>query len=371
MIVSCPYYADERGNMNTRLLMTILVVALWYPLSGYSQWKMFEHRYEYKPGDVLLASKFIEKNGYWEGYRDDNRAGYVFLSNKWTEDLIGYSGKHMETLIGMNTDGVITGVKLLFHSEPIVLIGLKEKNYLEFLEQYPGKNIMQDLTVGKGISLDAITGATVTAVVQNAIILRSARKVASETGMIAFAKGTHRTLSKKFTRLSWTELLKLAAVENIRVTSEELGIEGEDIFLDLYFGIVTVPSIGKNVLGDALYEETIGRLGKGESALFVVSTGKGSFKGSGFARGGIFERFNIEQQDRGYAFSDKDYRSLNTIQAKDAPSFREGGLFIIRGEDFNEADRFKFNLILPYRVGGKKDFKSLSMEYKIPDSFLE
>jgi NosR/NirI family nitrous oxide reductase transcriptional regulator len=332
---------------------------------------MFEHRYEYKPGDVLKASEFVKKKGYWEGYRDKKLVGYVFLSKEWTEELIGYSGKHMETLIGMDTGGMITGVKVLFHSEPIVLIGLKEKNYLDFLNQYPGKNMRQDLAIGKGISLDTITGATVTAVVQNAIILRSARKVASQTGMIEFVEDTKATISKKFSRLSWEKLLRTEAIKNIRVTSKELDIEGDDVYLDLYFGIATVPSIGRNILGDKLYKETIERLEKGESTLVIFSGGKGSFKGSGFARGGIFERFNIEQQDRGYAFRDRDYRTLTDIKAKGAPSIKEGGLFIIRGEDFNESGQFKFNLVLPYRRGGIKEFKSFSIEYKIPDRFIE
>ncbi len=323
------------------------------------------------PEMFLKRQGFVKKKGYWEGYRGNEVAGYVFLSKEWTEKLIGYSGKHMETLIGMDKDGVITGVKVLFHSEPIVLIGLKEKNYLEFLKQYPGKNIRQDFAIGKGITLDAVTGATVTAVVQNAIIFRSARKVAYRTGMLEYAKITKRKISKKFTELSWKELLNSGGVKNIRVTSKELGIEGEDIYLDLYFGVVTVPSIGRNVVGDKLFKETIDKLRKGESAIFVVSKGEGSFKGSGFARGGIFERFGIEQQDRGYAFKDRDYSYLTEIRAEDAPSIKEGGLFIIRGDDFQAASPFKFSIVLPYRIGGKKEFKSFSADYKIPERFLE
>ena len=332
---------------------------------------MFEHRYEYKPGDVLNAEEFIEKKGYWEGYTSKKLAGYVFLSKDWTEKLIGYSGKHMETLIGMDKDGIITGVKVLYHSEPIVLIGLKEKNYLDFLDQYLGENMKKPLKIGKGISMDAVTGATVTAVVQNAIIFRSAMKVASQTGMIEFTKVDQRAISKKFMTLTWDELLKSEGIKNIRVTSKELGTEGNDDYIDLYFGLATVPSIGRNVLGENLFNETIARLGNGESALFVFAKGQGSFKGSGFARGGMFERFNIEQQERGYSFRDRDYRSLNDIKAKDAPLIKEGGLFIIKGEEFSESSQFKFNLILPYRIGGKKEFKSYSIKYKIPDMFLE
>jgi NosR/NirI family nitrous oxide reductase transcriptional regulator len=358
--------------MKRWVVLSILLSVLSLSLTGYgSQWGAFEHRYKYELKDVLDASRFEEKKGYWEGYRDNKLVGYVFLSKDWTKKLIGYSGKHMETLIGIDTDGIITGVKLLFHSEPIVLIGLKEKNYQTFLKQYPGKNIKKDYSVGKGISMDAVTGATVTVVVQNAIILRSARKVAAETGMIEFAKGAKRRISKKFAELSWKELIKSGAIKNIKISTGELGLEGKDIYLDLYFGLVTVPSIGRNVLGDRLFKETVDRLGKGESAIFIFSRGKGSFKGSGFARGGIFERFSIEQQDRGYAFKDRDYRTLTDIKAKGAPSIKEGGLFIVRGEDFESASPFKFSLVMPYRIGGKKEFKSYSAEYNIPDRFLE
>ncbi len=358
--------------MKRWILALILLFVLSLALTGYSgQWGAFEHKYEYELKDVLDASRFIEKKGYWEGYRDNKLVGYVLLSKDWTKKLIGYSGKHMETLIGFDTDGIITGIRLLFHSEPIVLIGLKEKNYQTFLKQYPGKNIREDYSVGRGIDMDAVTGATVTVVVQNAIIFRSARKVASEAGMIEYAKETKRRISKKFNELSWKELIKSGAIKNIRVSSEELGLEGKDVYLDLYFGIATVPSIGRNVLGERLFKETADRLEKGESAIFIFSRGKGSFKGSGFARGGIFERFSIEQQDRGYAFKDRDYRILTDIKAKGAPSIKEGGLFIVRGEDFESTSPFKFSLVLPYRIGGKKEFKSYSAEYNIPDRFLE
>ena len=154
------------------ILLLVLILTVCFPLAAHSdQYKMFEHHYSYKLDDVLQATKFVQKKGYWEGFKDNKLVGYVVISKDWTKKLVGYSGKHLETLIGMDTNGTITGVKLLFHSEPIVLIGIKEDNYLNFIKQYKGKNIKDPVSVGKDISMDAITGATVTAVVQNSIIL--------------------------------------------------------------------------------------------------------------------------------------------------------------------------------------------------------
>jgi len=159
-------------------LFILLLSLLLYSAPSTGQWSFFEHRYEYKLSDVIDADRFVKKDRYWEAYKDGKLVGYVLLSKDWTPKMIGYSGKHMETLIGMDPEGNITGVKLIYHSEPIVMIGLSEKQYHEFLKQYRGKNIKKELKVGREISMDAITGATVTAVVQNSIIVNSARLLA-------------------------------------------------------------------------------------------------------------------------------------------------------------------------------------------------
>lgn len=356
-----------------KILVLAIAILVLLPLAGNAgHWSMFEHRYKYELMDVLDADKFVKKDGgYWEGYKDGVPAGYAFISKEWTEDVVGYSGKHLETLIGMDMKGILTGARVLFHSEPIVLIGLKEKNYQKFMKQFSGKDIRQNLMVGKEISMDAITGATVTAVVQNSIILKSSRKVASLSGMIEYRKEVGRKISSKFSRLSWKDLVKSGVVRSIAVTEKELYGKGKGNFLELYFGVVNIPSVGRSLLGDRRYKDTVSSLREGESAIFVFSKGRGSFKGSGFARGGIFERFSLEQKDRMYSFRDTDYSILSDIKAKGAPSVREGGLFIIRGKDFEPGSSFRFNLVLPYRVGITKKFKSYSEEYKIPERFFE
>ncbi|RJQ47931.1 MAG: FMN-binding protein [Nitrospiraceae bacterium] len=356
-----------------RLILLSALLFAFYPLSAYSdQWKLFEHRYEYKPEDVLQATKFVQKKGYWEGFKDDKLAGYVFLSKEWTSKLVGYSGKHLETLIGMDTNGDITGVKIIFHSEPIVLIGLKEEYYLNFIKQYKDRNIKEPVSVGKEISMDAITGATVTAVVQNSIILESARKVAEAAGLLKAAQASGKKLSQKYAELTWEELKKSEAVKSIVVTTKELGLEDEGDYIDLYVANVTPPSIGRNILGDVFYKDIMSTIKEGESAVAIFSKGKGSFKGSGFARGGTFDRFNIEQGSKVYLFTDKDYRVLSGIKAEGAPAINEGGVFFIKDRDFVPVLPFKLTLLLPYRLSAaKKEFRSFRMEYGIPERFLE
>jgi len=97
--------------------------------------------------DVLpQATRFSPRKGaprYVEGYaaaKDggaEQVVGYVFLSTD-VVDIPAYSGKPIVTLIGMDRQGIITGVRVLKHSEPILLAGIPESTLLDFIGQYVG-----------------------------------------------------------------------------------------------------------------------------------------------------------------------------------------------------------------------------------------
>ncbi len=353
-------------------LFILLISLLLYSAPSSGQWSFFEHRYEYKLSDVIEADRFVKKGKYWEAYRNGKLVGYVLISKDWTPEMIGYSGKHMETLIGMDPEGNITGVKLIYHSEPIVMIGLSEKQYHEFLKQYKGKNIKKELKVGREISMDAITGATVTAVVQNSIIVNSARLLAEQLGILKVAVAKGRKIKKTYEKLSWKELLKTGAVKHIKVTEKDLGLGGEEVYLELYFAVIDPPSVGRNLLRDSLYREAMER--KARFVLLIFSPrGKISFKGKGFARGGLFEGFNLEQGGITHIFRETDYRILSRkdLKVKEITSFKEGGLFFVTNPNIDPTREFIFNLIVPYRVGGEKKIKTFSVPYRIPRRFLE
>jgi len=352
------------------LLMMILIFIPTIVIA--SQFAMFEHRYTYKPNEVLDADNFKEKTKYWEGYKNGKLVGYVVLSKDWTLKHVGYSGKHMETLIGIDLAGKITGVKILFHSEPIMLIGLDEKRYNSFINQYIGKDVTKNLSIGKEITMDAITGATVTGVVQNAIISETSKRLAYVTGLIKFDKSeVKRVIKDDSMELTWDELISTGAVKNIKVTNKDLGLEGNDLFIDLNFGLVTPKAIGENILGKDGYSEVISKKNEGYPAIFVISDGAGEFKGSGYVRGGIFDRISLEQNGVVFQFSDRDYKILSEIKAKGSGKVKEGGVFIIRSKDFDPTLPFKFKLVAAYRQGTFKKFESFVTDYTLPDKFLK
>ncbi len=70
----------------------------------------------------------------------DDVLGWVFL----TTDLVsttGYSGKPIDTLVGIDTDGILTSVQLVKHAEPIVLVGIPESEIKQVTENYAGLDI--------------------------------------------------------------------------------------------------------------------------------------------------------------------------------------------------------------------------------------
>ncbi|MBS0310778.1 MAG: FMN-binding protein, partial [Proteobacteria bacterium] len=118
-----------------------------------------------------------------DGKDDRKLIGYVFLSTD-VVDIPAYSGKPVVTLIGMDTKGIITGVRVLKHSEPILLVGIPESQLTKFVKQYLGKFVGDKIEVGTSrpgegmIGVDAISGATVTVIAENQVILRSGLEVA-------------------------------------------------------------------------------------------------------------------------------------------------------------------------------------------------
>src|SRR3989338_7846014 len=84
-----------------------------------------------RKGRPAYVEAYRNKNGKHkesDNNEDDGEReliGYVFLSTDIV-DIPAYSGKPVVTLIGMNIAGKIVGVKVLRHSEPILLVGIPE-----------------------------------------------------------------------------------------------------------------------------------------------------------------------------------------------------------------------------------------------------
>ena len=323
-----------------------------------------------------------EDHGKKEGHgkKDDRKLiGYVFLSTDIV-DIPAYSGKPVVTLIGMDTKGIITGVRVLRHSEPILLLGIPELELTKFVNQYLGKFVGSKIEVGAGrpdqgiIGLDAITGATVTVIAENQVVLRSGLAVAKQVGIIEPTVRPQAKFSQVEGKLDWNALLKNGSVQRLKVDTAALGMPRSDQpYIDIHFGYLNAPAVGRSVLGDAVYKGLMSRLKPDEHAIFLIASGLESFKGSGFVRGGIYDRVQVSQDMDTFTFRDLDYLNLYGIEAAGAPAYRESAIFIIRSPAFSAA--YPWNLVfLANKMDpqtGNRTFVNFDREYWLPGSYLE
>lgn len=333
------------------------------------------------------ATSFSERKGqppYVEAYADENGKqrllGYVMLSTDIT-DTPAYSGKPVVTLIGMDIKGRFVGVKVLKHSEPILLLGIPESALTKFNDQYVGKFAGDKIEIGRSrpdegvIGLDAISGATVTVIAQNQVMMSSGAAIARQTGILAPTVRAQAKFTDMHRQLDWAALVEEGAVQRLAVKPEEVGLErSSSPFIELWFGYLNQPDIGRSLLGESGWANLMTQLKPGEHALFVIRTrGAESFKGSGFVRGGIYDRVQVRQGMDAFTFRDLDYINLYGLEAAGAPRFTESAIFIVRSAAFSGAYPWKLSLLgnRVDRATGARSFANFDAEYWLPAWALE
>src|SRR5690554_7603868 len=169
------------------------------------------------------------------------------------------------------------------------------------------------------------SGATVTVVVMGEGIMRSARQVARGLGILEGGVAEPATVREDvFEEASWETLLEEGAVGHLHLTRGQvdeafIGTDAEGVdtapegredetFIDLYFAYLNVPTVGRNLLGERQFEQLMEGLAEGEHALAIMANGRYSFKGSGFVRGGIYDRILVHHGGRSDQFTDSDMR---------------------------------------------------------------
>ncbi|MEK6217401.1 MAG: NosR/NirI family protein, partial [Boseongicola sp.] len=145
-----------------------------------------------------------------------------------------------------------------------------------------------------------------------------------------------------------------------------------DRFLDVSTALVSVPSIGLSLLGEAEYRNLTEWLDDGDHALLIAGRGRYSFKGSGYVRGGIFDRISVTQGDETLRFRDRMHRRLGEISAGGAPEFVELDLFRIPSDaGFDPTKPWDLQILVSRAIGAvDKSFLTFNLTYKTPDRFL-
>lgn len=301
--------------------------------------------------------------------------GWIVLSTA-AVDIPAYSGRPLATLVGLDSNGVIVGARVVHHSEPILLVGIPESSLHDFVDEYVGFRAVDHVVVGHSsdpdaISVDVISGATVTALAQNQTILRSARAVGAMVGVVNLAEVSPGHFIEEEAPWSWDRMQDEGVWGHLVVTNREMGHDRDEPFVDLIFAIIDVPQLGRPLLGNGRYEHVRELMEPGQHLLIILNRGTSSFKGSAFVRGGIFDRVRVEQGFTEVTFRDTDYWNVSSPRLPGAPVFTEGAVFITRGGFIDPGQPFEL-VFLASRYTGQggfdREFQTFQATHQVPES---
>ena len=383
-----------------RLLIRLfsLVLLMLLPLRGHAAPVLAE----YLP--KVPAAELVQGADAYGPIRDDipvapvmragKLLGYAFITSDFV-GTSGYSGKPIHTMVALSPEARVLGVQLVKHSEPIVLIGIPEAKMRGLAADYIGMDLVAEAASG-GTSheLNIISGATVTVMVIDDSIVRSGLQVAKTLGLGGLA--ADQPASGPVVRVNpdataapdWATLEGDGSLRRMALTVGDVNADfqahadpraarraltepPETEFITMFTALVSQPGIGRSLLGASEYGNLANWLKDGDNAILIAGDGLYSFKGSGYVRGGIFDRIVLIQDDLSVRFHDRDHRRT-TIAAEGHPDLREMDLFRIPADSgFDPARPFRLQLLVQREVAAiEKVFLTYDLAYALPEKYL-
>ncbi|MBQ0834086.1 NosR/NirI family protein [Marinobacter sp.] len=248
--------------------------------------------------------------------------GYAYESVDLSR-LQGFAGKPISMLIGMDTRGRFTGVKVLNHHEPVFLHGLGEEPLFDFVDQYEGRSLREQIIIntsntgsqgrttdGNSAYFDGVSKATVSVLIINDTVLSSALKVARNK-LAGFAQAAPtRAKPDFFEPLTWQQLLDRGYIGQLHLSREaveselgrpladypqDFGGSSNEPFTELFFTYINSPMVGRNLLGENGYQTLMEWLEPGAQVMLVMSRGAFPHVSESFVPGTNPQRLSLSQ----------------------------------------------------------------------------
>ena len=142
-------------------------------------------------------------------FKGDRQVGYMFS----TWDVVqskGFSNRPLILLVGIALTGRITAARLVHHTEPIGILGIKDELFHQFVENYKGHDLNEGVDIvselsssvlgpvgfsqrsapgsSTAVKVDAVSRATTSSVLMSDAIVRGGRIVARSRGILGAPK---------------------------------------------------------------------------------------------------------------------------------------------------------------------------------------
>jgi NosR/NirI family nitrous oxide reductase transcriptional regulator len=325
---------------------------------------------------------------------------YVFESVDLAP-IPGFSGVPINLLIAIDPKGNFLEVNVLSQHEPVFLDGLGEAPMFQFVKQYQGVSLKQNIHISNGnrrsgqsdaghAYLDGVSKATASVRIINQSALAAALKVARKK--LGFAEGRDpdliaRIRSDVLETLSVRQMLDTGLIEHVRITNGDVeklfaGSAGagldvdataqpDGLFIDLYLAYVSIPSVGRNLLTAASWNKLKNRLEEGDHAVLIMSAGRYSVLSDEFIRGSVSERLLLKQDKLPIDMRDLDLELALTdnalLPSASVAAFRvigQAGLDPARPLDFSLPVMRSKGIVYPERITRESQFS-----YRLPERF--
>ena len=392
------HFPDSSARLQS---VCIALIALAFALPATAEPGKLRERLT--PGVMAVVYPGADRLGIEEGtppaiavFKGDTIVAYVFS----TLDIIaatGYSTTPFDVIAGVDLSGRITGAKVVFHEESMIVHDTVRQRQLDtFLAREAGRPLRGGTNA---LPPDYVSGATITARAMRAAVLTTARLVlrarAARSTTTAAAPAaaetsvTAATIPKldveSFSIKSWNDLVAEGAVVRRRVTSGEVatalataGAAGarlewplgaaDDLYIEFMTALVTPAAIGGNLLGLLKFEDYRGELPRGAHAIYVASNGPYDFLGTKYFReseGNRFDRLRVIQGGKTFRFVQKDYAYATPIEGQQVT-----GLFALPATSgFDPLKPWRLDILIN-SAEAQPVTVAFGLDYKIPDTYV-
>lgn len=324
--------------------------------------------------------------------------GYVFESVDLAP-IPGFSGVPVNLLIAINPLGSFLDVAVLSQHEPVFLDGLGVAPLFQFVKQYQGLSLKQNIAIGARTKrapdathadIDGVSKATASVRIINQSVLASALKVSRKK--LGFAQGRDpdqiaRIRMEVMQKFDVARMLSQGLILHLRLSNKDVealfagsagaGLDAEatrdpdGVFIDLYLAYVSVPTVGRNLLTERSWNKLRSRLDDGDHAILVMSRGRYGVLGDDFVRGTVPERLLLKQDGLPIDMRDLDLE-LQLADASLLPTENVTVLRIISQAGLDAGRPLVFTLPITRSKGivyPERIARNVDVSYRLPAQF--
>lgn len=336
--------------------------------------------------------------------------GYVFESIDFSV-IPGFMGIPYNLLIAMDLKGKFIDARVIYHREPMFVAGIGEQPMLDFIAQYQGLSLMQNIKFsdkrGKKksdnrniyLAMDGVSGATASVRILNQTLLASSLKVAR--AKLGFGGSKDPDLIAKidteiFEERTWQSLIDQDLIARYVFSNKEVNDlfkgtsferreslsldDSEGTYIDIYVMDLTIPTVGKNLLTEESWQFLQEDINGNDHALLVVSEGGYSFIADNFIRGSIPDRLILRQSGLPIEMRDIDFNDRLDLldppyKIKLPPALAQADWMVFKvigPSGLDIASPLEFNLSIT-RGDGEAYLtpvtKAVSFQYSVPKNY--